>query len=206
MTSDSIRYILEQNFWALKKIAKMVKSIKINPLVKKILIWWNKLFFKSDVFSFAEKMKRAENVLICLPAKPESFASAKDHLTIFSHIFQNKKIFVFLPLAGGETFLSHLKRYAVICPKKEDLRIFSIPRRKFIQRIKDYRFEIALDLDLEDGFVNSYLCLKSGACVRIGVKGKTGPPFYNLQLALSKERLYQEDLYVGMAETLKSLS
>ncbi len=184
----------------------MVKSIRINPLVKKFLIWWNKYFFKPDVFSFAEKMRRAENVLICLPAKPESFASAKDHLTIFLDIFQNKNIFVLLPFAGGETFLSHLKRYAVICPQKEDLRIFSLPRRKFIQRIKGYRFEITLDLDSEDGFFNSYLCLKSGACVRIGLKGRTGSPFYNLQLALSKERLYQEDIYVGMAETLKSLS
>jgi hypothetical protein len=184
----------------------MVKSIRINPLVKKFLIWWNKFFFKPDAFSFAEKMRRAENVLICLPAKPESFASAKDHLTIFLDIFQNKKNFVFLPLIGGETFLSHLKRYMVISPQKEELKIFSLPRKKFIQRIKDYRFEITLDLDLEDGFLNSYLCLKSGACVRIGLKGKTGPPFYNIQLAPSKERLYQGDLYVGMAKMLKSLS
>ena len=184
----------------------MVKLIRINPLVKKFLIWWNKLFFRPDAFSFAEKMRKAENVLICFPAKPESFDSAKDHLTIFAEIFKNKKIFVFLPLAGGETFLSHLKRYAVIFPHKEDFKIFSLPRRKFIQRIKDYRFEITLDLDLEDGFFNSYLCLKSGACVRIGLKGKTGSPFYNLQLAPSKERLYQEDIYVGMGETLKSLS
>lgn len=183
----------------------MVKSIKINLLVKKFLIRWNKLFFKPSAFSFAEKMNRAENVLICLPAKPESFASAKDHLTVFADIFQNKKVFVFLPLAGGETFLSHLKRYVVICPQKEDL-IFSLPRRKFIQRLKGYRFKITLDLDLEDGFLNSYLCLKSGAEVRIGLKDKTGPPFYNLQLAPSKERVYQEDLYVGMAKTLKSLS
>jgi len=184
----------------------MVKSIKINLLVKKFLIWWNKLLFKPDAFSFAEKMRRAENVLICFPAKPESFASAKDHLTTFLDIFQNKKIFVFLPLAGAESFLSHLKRYVVISPHKEDFKIFSLPRRKFIQRIKDYRFEITLDLDLEDGFLNSYLCLKSGACVRIGLKDKTGLPFYNIQLALSKERLYKEDIYVGMAETLKSLS
>jgi len=184
----------------------MVKSIRINLLVKKILIWWNKFFFKPDAFSFAEKMRRAENVLICLPAKPESFASAKDHLTIFLDIFQNKNNFVLLPFAGAESFLSHLKRYMVISPQKEDLKIFSLPRRKFIQRMKDYRFEITLDLDLDDGFLNSYLCLKSGACVRIGLKGKTGPPFYNIQLALSKERLYQEDIYVGMAETLKSLS
>jgi len=183
----------------------MVKSIRINLLVKKILIWWNKFFFKPDAFSFAEKMRRAENVLICLPAKPESFASAKDHLTIFLDIFQNKKTFVLLPFAGAESFLSHLKRYMVISPQKEDLKIFSLPQRKFIQRIKDYRFEITLDLDLEDGFLNSYLCLKSGACVRIGLKGKTGPPFYNIQLALSKERRYQEDIYVGMAEMLKSL-
>lgn len=184
----------------------MVKSIKINPLVRRLLIWWNKLSYKPDAFSFAEKMKDAENVLICLPAKIENFASAKDHLTTFADIFQNKKIFVFLPLTGGEAFLSHLKRYEVISPKKSDVRIFSLPGRRFIQRIKSCRFEIALDLDLEDGFVNSYLCLKSGAVLRIGLKGKTGSPFYNLELAPSRKRLYQEDIYVGMAETLKCLS
>jgi hypothetical protein len=183
-----------------------MKSIKINRLLKRILIWRNKLSFKPDLFSFAEKMNVAENVLICLPAKIESFASAKDHLTIFADIFQNKKISVFLPFAGAESLLSHLERYVVIYPQKEDLRIFSLLRKEFIQRIMDYRFEIALDLDLEDGFVNSYLCLKSGAFVRIGLEGKAGFPFYNLQLTLSKERLSPGDLYVGMAETLKSLS
>ncbi len=150
-------------------------------------------------------MSRAESVLICFPAKVESFASAKDHLTTFSGLFQNKKIFLFLPLAGAEDFLSHLKRYQVIFAQKKDFGMLSLPRRKFIQRIKDYRFEIALDLDLEDGFLNSYLCLKSGAGVRIGLEGKIGSPFYNLQLAPSKGRLYQEDIYAGMAQTLKSL-
>lgn len=183
-----------------------MKSIKINRLLKRILIWRNKLSFEPDLFSFAEKMNRAENVLICLPGKQESFEVAKDHLTIFADIFQNKKISVFLPLIGAESLLSHLERYVVIYPQKEDLRIFSLPRREFIQRIKDRRFEIALDLDLEDGFVNSYLCLKSGAEMRIGLEGKAGFPFYNLQLALSKERLSLEYLYVGMAETLKNLS
>jgi hypothetical protein len=186
-------------------MAEMVKSLRINPLAKRILIWRNRLFFKPGTFSFAEKMREAENVLICLPAKTESFALAKDHLAIFSDIFQNKNIFLFLPLAGAEDFLSHLKRYQVICPEKEDLGILSLPRRRFIQRIKGHQFEIALDLDTEDGFLNSYVCLKSGAQVRIGLEGKSGPPFYNLQLALSKGRLYQEDIYVGMAQTLRSL-
>lgn len=170
------------------------------------MIWWNKLYSKPNLFSLAEKMKRAENVLICLPPKIERFLLAKDHLTVFADIFRNKKIFVFLPLTGAETLLSHLRSYAVIYPQKNDLKIFSLPRKEFIQRMKDYRFEIALDLDFEDGFVNSYLCLKSGAEVRIGLKGKTGFPFYNLELALSKERSSPQELYTGMAETLASLS
>jgi hypothetical protein len=186
-------------------MAEMVKSVRINPLVKKILVWWHKRFFKSGIFSFAEKMRRAENVLICLPAKKESFTVAKDHLYIFADIFQNKKVSVFLPFIEGETSLLELERYKVISPRKEDLKIFSVPRREFIQEIKGYAFEIALDLDLQDGFINSYLCLKSGAELRIGFKGKAGFPFYNLQLALSKERLGQEELYGGIEETLKSL-
>jgi hypothetical protein len=184
----------------------MAKSIRINRWLKKILIWRNKLSFKPQAFSFAEKMKRAENVLICLPAKIESFASIKDYLDIFADIFQNKKISVFLPLVGAESVLSHLERYEVIFPQKEDLGTFSLPRREFIQRIKDYCFEIALNLDLDDGFLNSYLCLKSGAFVRIGPKGKTGYPFHNLQLALSQEGSYPQDLYTRMAEMIKNLS
>lgn len=181
------------------------KSIKINYLLKKILIWWNTLSFKPHIFSFSEKMNQAENVLICLPTKIENLASAQDQLTVFADIFQNKKIFVFLPQAGMESFLSHLKRYVVISPQKEDVRIFSLLRREFLQRIKSYRFEIALDLDLDDGFVNAYLCLKSGAEVRIGLKGKIGFPFYNLQLALSKDGAYPQDPYARMAEMLKNL-
>jgi hypothetical protein len=187
-------------------MTEAMKSIKINRLLKRILIWRNKLSFKPHLFSFAEKMKEAENVLICLPGKQESFELAKDHLTIFADIFQNKKISVFLSFIGAESLLSDLERYGVIYPQKEDLMFFSLLRKEFIQKIKDYRFEIALDLDLEDGFVNSYLCLKSGAFVRIGLEGKAGFPFYNLQLAVSKERLSPEDLYMGMAETLKNLS
>jgi hypothetical protein len=186
----------------------MAKSMKAHWLAKKILTWWNKFSFPAfgGTFSLAEKMRDAENVLICLPAKKESFNSAKDHLTLFADIFQDKKIFVFLPVAGAESFLPYLKGYEVIYSQKGDLSIFSLPRKKFIQRIRDYHFEIAWDLDLGEGFINSYLCLKSGALVRIGLKGKTGFPFYNLQLVLSKEKSYPQDLYVRMAEMLQRLS
>lgn len=183
----------------------MVKSIKINFLVKKILIWWNKRFFKPGVISFAEKMIEAENVLICLPSKIESFDPAKDHLKIFTDIFPNKKISVFLPFTEGDPFLSHFEEYIVIYPQKDDLGIFSLPGKKLIQRIKDHHFQIALDLDLENAFFNSYLCLKSGAEMRIGLKDKFGFPFHNLQLTLSKDRLRPEELYVRMVEMLKSL-
>jgi hypothetical protein len=186
---------------------KMAKSMKAHWLAKKILIWWNKLSFPAldGIFSLAEKTREAENVLICLPTKKESFNVAKDHLTIFTDIFRNKKIFVFLPLVRVESFLPHLQGYEVIYPQKGDLGTFSLPRKKFIRRMRDYHFEMALDLDWEDGFVNSYLCLKSGAKVRIGLKGKTGFPFYNLQLVLSEKKLCRHDLYVRVAAMLKSL-
>ena len=184
----------------------MAKSIRINRWLKKILIWRNKLSFKPQAFSFAEKMKRAENVLICLPAKIENLASMKEYLDIFADIFQNKKISVFLPQVGAQSVLSHLERYEVIFPQKEDLGIFSLPRREFIRRIKNYCFEIALNLDLDDGFLNSYLCLKSGALVRIGPKDRIGFPFHNLELVLSQEGSYPQNFCIRMAEMIRSLS
>jgi len=124
----------------LDEIVEMVKPVRINPLARKILIWWNRLFFKPPALSFGEKMNRAENVLICFPSKIESFASAKEHLTAFADLFQNKKIFVFLPLIEGKTFLSHLKRICGDLSSKRGSQDSFSPSKEIHPKDKGLRF------------------------------------------------------------------
>ena len=182
-----------------------MKPIKINFLVKMVLSWSCRRLFKAEAFSFGQKLKASQKVLICMPASIERFALAKDSLSAFADFFREKTIFVFLPFLRTDGYLPIPTGYDVIYPQKEDLKIFSLPGKKFIQRLKERQFDISLNLDLEDGFFNGYLCLKCGASLRIGPQGKNAFPLYNVQLAVLQKRPRASELYKEMANMLKNL-
>ena len=184
---------------------EMMKPVKIHPLAKIVLSWFSRLRFKPEAFTFTQKVTESQSVLICMPSDIDRFAMARDLLSTFVDIFQHKRIFVLLPFLGAKEYLSSSTRYGVISTQKEDLNIFSLPRKKFIQKLKEHRFDISLNLDLEDGFFNCYLCLKCRVPLRIGAKRKNAFPLYNIQLAVTKDRLGSREVYEGMAKTLKTL-
>lgn len=184
---------------------EMMRPVRINPLARIILSWSRRLFFKPEVFSFTQRVNESQSVLICMPADVDRFAMARDMLSTFVDIFQNKEVFVLLPFLEAEGYLSSSTRYRVISAQKENLNVFSLPAKKFIQELRQHQFDISLDLDLEDGFFNCYLCLRCKIPLRIGAKRKKAFPLYNVQLSVLKDRLGSREVYEGMAKTLKTL-
>jgi hypothetical protein len=182
-----------------------MQPIKVNRFVKIILNLVSKIRFKSEVFSFERTVKESQKVLICMPTDVDRFAMARDMLSIFVNIFPDKKVFVLLPFLESRGYLSDSPSYRVISAKKSDLSVFSLPGKRFIRKLSEYRFDISLDLDLEDGFFNRYLCLRCGIPMRIGTCRRKAFPLYNIQLSVLKERLDSRDVYEGMVKTLKSL-
>jgi hypothetical protein len=182
-----------------------MKSIKINPFTRMILSWFSRLRFKPEAFSFTRKVKESSSVLICMPADVDRFAMARDMLSTFADLFRNKEVFVFLPFLEAEGYLSGSSRYKVISAQKDNLNVFSLPTKKFIGKLRQHQFDISLDLDLEEGFFNCYLCLKCKVPLRIGAKRKNAFPLYNVQLAVTKDRLGSREIYEGMARMLQSL-
>jgi hypothetical protein len=182
-----------------------MKPVKINPLARRFLSWSGKRFYKSEAFSCARKLSEAQKVLICMPARMDRFTHAKESLPLFADIFKEKTIVVFIPFLKTDGYLSSPTGYEVIYPQKDDLKTFSIPVEKFIQRVTEFGFDISLDLDLDDGFLNRYLCLKCGIVVRFGPALKNSFPFYNIQLTVMGERSGSREVYEGMARVLKDL-
>ncbi len=182
-----------------------MKPVKVNPLARRFLSWSSRRFFKSEAFSCARKLKEAKKVLICMPASMDRFALAKEALSSFADIFIGKTIFVLLPFLKTDGYQSTPPGYEVIYPQKEELKIFSIPGDGFIQKVKEQQFDISLDLDLNAGFFDSYLCLKCGIPVRIGPRRKDAYPFYNIQLTVEDERSGGREAYEGMAKMLTNL-
>jgi hypothetical protein len=183
----------------------MMKPIKVNPFGRIVLSRTSRLRFRPEAFSFNQRVKESQRVLICMPPDIDRFAMARDVLSTFVSIFQNKKAFVLLPFLRAEGYLSGSAQYGVISVREGDLNLLSLPVKKFVQKLKGDQFDISLDLDLEGGFFNCYLCLKCQIPVRIGAKRKGAFPFYNVQLAVLKERLGSREVYEGMAKTLATL-
>lgn len=140
-----------------------------------------------------------------MPAGKDCFNIAKDSLSTFADIFERKTISILLPFLKTDGYLPIPAGYDVIYPRKEDLKIFSIPRKIFIQRLREHQFDITLDLDLEDGFFNGYTCLKCEVPLRIGPKRENAFPFYNIQLTVLQERSNNREIYERMAKMLKNL-
>ncbi len=182
-----------------------MKPVKVNPLVRLILSWLSRWRFKPKSFSFAQKVKECQTVLICMPADVDRFIMARDMLSEFADLFHTQKIFILLPFLGAEGYLSSSSRYEVICIQRNDLNIFSLPRKKFIQKLRERKFDVSLNLDLGDGFFNCYLCLKCRIPLRIGTKRKNAFPLYNIQLEVTKDRFGSRGKYEGMAKALRCL-
>ena len=185
--------------------AEAMKPIKVNPVARMVLNRTKRLILRPQAFSLSRETSETQNVLICMPADIDRFAMARDLLSTFVSIFRGKKVFVLLPFLEAEGYLSSCAAYQVVCAKHDDLNILSLPRRGFVRRLRDLKFGISLDLDLEDGFFSCHLCALCGIPMRIGPKRKNAFPLYNIELEVLKDRFGSRETYEGLARTLKSL-
>jgi len=176
----------------------------MNPVVRSLLIWKNKLFFRPEPFAFAKTLNEARSILVLPPHQADSFSSVFNHLAPLESVFRNLKVFFLLPF-GTQGFISTLKTCEIVLLDKEDIGWSGLPRRSFVQKLRICGFDVTLDLDLSKNFLNAYLGLLSQAKVRIGAKGRWGPPFYNLELTVPPDLLYLDEQYDCMIRTLRSV-
>ncbi|MGB8656400.1 MAG: hypothetical protein WCE90_01280 [Candidatus Zixiibacteriota bacterium] len=182
-----------------------MKPVRIGAVTRVVLDRLSRLGFRPQAFSLAEKLKEARSVLICMPSNLNLLATAKDFLTSFADVFEGRKISVLLPFLKTEGYLPSPAGYDVIYPQETDLKAFSIPGELFLHRVRQRGFDVSLDLDLEDGFFNRYLCFKCGVALRIGPQGRNAFPLYNVQLSIMLDRSDSRETYRVMANMLKDL-
>lgn len=175
----------------------------MNPIIRTFWIWKNKLFFKQKPFSFAATLNQARSMLVFLPHQEESFPSVFNHLSPLETIFSDLKIFFLSPFSSPG-FVSALRNYQVIPLKDADLRWSGFPKRSFVNALRNYGFDITLNMDLSKNFFNTYLGLALDSKVRMGVKGKWGSPFYNLELIIPSHLLYLDEQYDSLIRTLQN--
>lgn len=143
-------------------------------------------------------------MLVTLPRQANAILPAVDSLSALEAIFGDLKIHYVLAPDEKES-VWELGTRELISLNKEDLGWSGLPKKRFTQILRNYGFDVALDMDLSRNFINAYLGLLSGAKVRIGVQGKWGPPFYNLELIIPPHRSNLGERYDSLIRILRNL-
>jgi len=143
-------------------------------------------------------------MLVTLPKQASAIPPAVDCLSALEAIFGDLKIHYVLASTERES-VSQLGTRELVSLNKEDLGWSGLPKKGFTQMLRNYGCEVALDMDMSTNFINAYLGLLSGAEVRIGVQGKWGLPFYNLELIIPPRRSNLGERYDSLIRILRNL-
>jgi len=174
---------------SLKSIAS---NIKINRLKKRT---------QPIALTFPSALMNPKHVLICLPAGLRELTLVKQFLPTITQLFKPADITL---LAMPGIHLSDIyprKGFQILTPTVDQLTWLGLPRKSYLEQLKQYNFDTVLDMNLESSFFTSAILLTFPNATRIGRGNHLGNPFYNLEI---KTRYLRDErnIYRSLLETL----
>ncbi len=152
-----------------------------------------KFQFRSDIDQvqpMTEFFRKAENVLIMLPAVYDHAALAGQALSDFRTKLNYRHLTI-VNVSTRESALSAFQRSEVIRIDPADLNKFSLPRKNLLRRILHVEYDVAIDLNLDFVLHTAYICKASHARIRVGFVRPASDLFFNVQLNLDMRRTPQ---------------
>jgi hypothetical protein len=123
--------------------------------------------------SLRETIQSAEGLLVCLPEhevpKAEELVSLIKELSV-------RKI-TLLSAHPVETPVADLE---ILILSRDDVGWFRLPRKALKARIRNGGFDVAIDLHRDFSITSAYLCVLSGATLRVGLGSGDDGTFFNL--------------------------
>jgi ADP-heptose:LPS heptosyltransferase len=133
------------------------------------------------VISFASAVSSSKRILVIMPLDRRELLSAFGFIEMLKKHFPEENITVIADDRGLETMRLMPKSHYIHI-KEADVNKFYQPRPEFLLRLKDRKFDLAIDLNLDLVLPSAYICRESNASVRVGFKGPNADRFYNFQI------------------------
>jgi len=98
-------------------------------------------------------------------------------------------------------------RREVISYSEEDIGFFGWPRKHLVAQIAARSWDLAIDLHRPFDFATAFLCVSSGARVRIGFRTSfgAGSRFFNLEYVLRSPEKSPREVYDDLARCIEEL-
>jgi ADP-heptose:LPS heptosyltransferase len=135
-----------------------------------------------------------------MPLDRRELLSAINMIEMLKHKFHEENITIIGDERGVET-IRLMPRSHFVQIREEDVNTFYHPRPEFLSRVKDKKFDLAIDLNLDLVLPSAYICRESNAKVRVGFTGPSSDTFFNFQIQPDPS-LSRKDIYDRAAKCL----
>ena len=126
-------------------------------------------------------LRSSKSALICAPFDRDEFRQAVVALNKLSAKLTDSKITIIAAedcLDSGTAIVHN----SIIPISEKDMGFLKIPRKAFINSLKDLGQDTAIDLNPAGTLLSAIICAVSGAKVRIGFYGKGSERFFNFMI------------------------
>jgi Family of unknown function (DUF6913) len=178
----------------------------LKGIVKSFLLKWQIKKTNQASYSLNSSIDSPARILVLYPHGPEGLQHAYKMLTGLSTLFTNSEFCLIgsSGTSGGKTG----KQVETKClsPQESDLTWSGLPNKTFINKIKQQKGDLLIDLSIQKDFFNAYIASCSGVPIRIGNYGTWGSPVYNLEIKTnylqSEEKILNS--FVDVLRTFKA--
>ncbi|MBD3257581.1 hypothetical protein GF377_04045 [candidate division GN15 bacterium] len=156
---------------------------------------------ESVTLSFPDDLRKPKHVLVLLPPGLRELTLVKQFLPSINQLFKPADVSLLSTPGVRVHDIYPRKGFQILAPTMEQLTWSGIPKKTYIQNLRDQKFDALLDLNLEPQHFTSAILLSFPKAVRIGRGNQLGDPYYNLEIK-TKYLRDERNIYRSLFETL----
>ena len=156
----------------------------------------------SDVeHEFPAALMRPRNVLVCLPGGLRELTLVKQFLPTLTEMFTTSK-FSLLAMPGMKVHdMYPRKGFQILSPTPDQVSWSGLPKKSYLKSLEEQRFDLVIDLNLDESSFTSRILLNFPEAVRVGRGNHRGEPYYNLEIK-TKYLRDERNIYRSMFDVL----
>jgi len=135
-----------------------------------------------NTLDFPASLGRVKRILVCLPGGLRELTLMKQFLPVIKDIFRPAQI-TLMSLPGATINDIYPRQgFQILSPTLDQSTWFGLPKAGYIKILRDYKFDMVLDMNLSPNPFTSGILLSFPDAVRVGRGNHLGQPFYNLEI------------------------
>ena len=150
----------------------------------------------------------ARDLLACLPVGTDETLPAAQMVDELATTLDIHRIAFLVHQDRAPELSDTFSRCEVISYSEEDIGFFGRPRKHLVAQVTDCSWDLAIDLHRPFDFAAAFLCVSSGARVRIGFRTSfgAGPRFFNMEYEPKSPGKPPRAVYTDLARCVEELS